>query len=67
MSLIKPRRVMSEPDRQYFDIGEFEIRTGKFNDPNAHINGEKWEIRITSPDFELMQVLGDKIKEMLSQ
>ena len=67
MSKIKVKQVRSEPDRQYFDIGEFEIRTGKFNDPNVHFNGEKWEIRIISKDMELMEVLADKIKEMLSE
>lgn len=64
---VKTKRVRSEPDRQYFDIGDFEIRTGRFNDPNWNLNGEKWEIRILSKDFELMEVLADKIKEILSK
>lgn len=67
MSSIKTKHVRSEPDRFYFDVGDFEIRTGKFNDPNVHLNGEKWEIRILSKDFELMEVLADKIKEILSK
>lgn len=67
MSTIQEKKIRSEPDRRYFEIGDFEIRTGKFNDPNVHFNGEKWEIRITSKDFELMQILEEKIKEMLTK
>jgi hypothetical protein len=67
MSVVTEKRVKSEPDRRYFEIGDFEIRTGRFNDPNAYFNGEKWEIRILSKDFELMQVLEEKLKEMLQE
>lgn len=55
----------NQTPRNYETVNGFEIRTGKFVNPNEHIDGEKWEIRITSTDFELMEVLHEKIVEIL--
>ena len=66
MSEQKTKHIQNTTPRRYEEINGFEIRTGKFVDPNWHLNGEKWEIRITSKDYELMQVLADKIREVVS-
>lgn len=36
----------NQTPRDYFDQGGFEIRIGKFYDPNSYHNGDKMEIRI---------------------
>lgn len=53
--------------RKYETVNGFEIRTGKFNDPNEKFNGTRFEIRILHPDHELMEALADKIKDMLKE
>lgn len=61
----KKKSIQNTTPRHYQEINGFEIRSGKFVDPNAYLNGEKWEIRILSKDFELMQVLQEKIIEIV--
>lgn len=61
----KKKHIQNTTPRRYETINGFEIRTGKFVDPNSYLNEEKWEIRITGPDFELMQVLEEKLMEIL--
>lgn len=51
---------------RYFNVGDFELRFGKFNDPNEWSNGEKQEIRILTKDIHLSEALLDKLLEMLS-
>lgn len=67
MSTIQEKRIRSEPNRRYFEIDGFEIRSGQMYNYNLSLTPEKWEIRITNEDFELMQVLEEKIKEMLTK
>jgi len=61
----------NQTPREYLDIGGFELRIGKFYDPNENLNGPKMEIRILKPikeddDFALFEALEKKLKEWLS-
>ena len=65
--LPKRTKIIEELARVYDDINGFELRFGKFYDPNlVRRNEEKQEIRILSTDHELMEVLFDKIREWLN-
>ncbi len=61
----KFRSKKMETDRIYETIGDFDLRFGKFYDPNVKFNGEKIEIRILCADNEMQEALFDKIKEWL--
>ncbi len=60
----------NQTPRQYLELSGFEIRIGKFVDPNEHFNGSKMEIRITKlindeNDTALFESLKNKIMEWL--
>ena len=57
----------NQTERIYDDINGFELRFGKFYNPNEWIQGvsEKFEIRILHKDPEIISILNQKIKEML--
>jgi hypothetical protein len=57
---------IESPYREYHTINEFEIRLGRFYDPNEHSNGTRYEIRILHHDYELIEALRDKIKDVLA-
>ena len=64
--MIKPNTIQ----REYSEINGFELRIGKFADPNEKFNGTKMEIRIlkrieTEEDASLFDALKEKIKEYL--
>lgn len=56
----------NQTPRIYEETNGFEMRTGKFYDPNEKLNGIKFEIRILSKDPELIEILRSKIKEIIS-
>jgi len=49
----------------YYQVDGFEIRMGKFHDPNAHFNGDKWEIRIHHRNAQVIEALLEKLKDDL--
>lgn len=53
------------PFRKLENINGFELRFGKFYDPNEYLNGPKLEIRILNKDPEMMHALYTKIREWL--
>jgi len=55
----------NQTDRIYDEINGFELRTGKFYDPGAYLNGIKFEIRILNRDPYQIEVLREIIKEIL--
>lgn len=59
----------NQTPRIYEEINGFELRTGKFFNPNEGIAGTppKWEIRILHTDPELIEVLRLKLMEMLKE
>lgn len=57
----------NQTERIYETINGFDLRTGRFNNPNEGIKGEpiKFEIRILHEDPELIITLLEKIKEWI--
>ena len=55
----------NQTPRIYEEINGFEIRSGKAYNYNPHLTPEKFEIRIMTEDFELGEVLLEKLKEWL--
>jgi hypothetical protein len=51
----------------YESIENFELRSGLFNDPNRKYNGSKFELRILHEDPDMMEMLKEKIIEMLKE
>lgn len=62
----RTKHVQNTTPREYETVNGFEIRFGKFVNPNEHLDGLKFEIRILNPDLELMIALKDKIKEIVT-
>ena len=61
------RKKIEECARVYHTIAGFELRFGKFYDPNlVRRNEEKQEIRIICDDHKQMEVLYDLIREWLT-
>ena len=61
------RKKIEELSRVYDEISGFELRFGKFYDPNlVRRNEEKQEIRILCSDHQQMEVLYDMIKQWLN-
>ena len=58
----------NQTPREYFELNGFEVRIGKFYDPNVHMNGDKMEIRILhkiDDQIEQFDSLVSKLKEWL--
>ena len=57
----------NQTERIYDDINGFELRFGKYYNPNELIQSisEKFEIRILHKEPEIISILNQKIKEML--
>lgn len=55
----------NQTDRIYQDVNGFELRTGKFYNPNEFLDGSKHEIRILHADPELIESLREYITEVL--
>jgi len=60
-----PEEKQNQIKREYEDVNGFELRTGKFYNPNEFLQGEKFEIRILHKDPEMIEVLHDKLIEIL--
>lgn len=54
-------------NRVYEDVNGFELRTGKFYNPNEFLDGEKFEIRILNKDPEVIESLREVLVEMLQK
>lgn len=50
-----------QPERDYKVINDFDLRFGKFYDPNEYLNGISFEIRVLHKDPELLHALYEKI------
>lgn len=60
----------NQTEREYVKLNGFNLRIGKFYDPNEFLNGTHMEIRITKSiendnDTELFEALVNKIKDWL--
>lgn len=55
----------NQTDRIYQNVNGFELRTGKFYNPNEFLDGIKYEIRILHVDPELIDVLREYLTEIL--
>ena len=60
----------NQTEREYVKLNGFNLRIGKFYDPNEFLNGTQMEIRITKSiendnDTELFEALVNKIKDLL--
>jgi len=58
--------MQNQMPRYYQDVNDFELRTGKFYNPNEFLQGEKFEIRILNKDPELIEALREWLTEVLS-
>lgn len=59
----------NQTTREYLEMNGFELRIGKFYDPNEKFNGEKMEIRILhkiDEEIDQFDSLISKIKEWLA-
>lgn len=56
----------NQTERIYENLKGFELRLGKFYNPNEYLDGIKFEIRILNHNNQLIEVLYEKIKEWLS-
>lgn len=63
MKLLQP--VAGTKNYNYYESDGFEIRMGKFNDPNSYHNGDKWEIRILHRNAQVIEALLEKLKDDL--
>ena len=57
----------NQTPRIYQDVNGFELRTGKFYDPNEFLNGAKFEIRILHKDPEVIETLREYLMEFLKK
>lgn len=57
----------NQTERFYDNVNGFELRTGKFYNPNEGIQGTpaKFEIRILHENPEIITILNEKIKELI--
>jgi hypothetical protein len=59
----------NQTPREYSELNGFELRVGKFHDPNEYFNGEKMELRIlhkTDEDIEQFFALVELVKKWLT-
>jgi hypothetical protein len=57
----------NQTPRIYQDVNGFELRTGKFYDPNEFLNGAKFEIRILHKDPVVIEALREYLMEFLKK
>jgi len=57
----------NQTDRIYQNVNDFEIRTGKFHNPNEFLQGAQFEIRILHNDPEIIDVLREIITDLLKR